>query len=330
LKNTAVVILNFNGKKYLEQFLPSVITNSQEADIVVIDNASTDDSVSFLKSVFPEIKIISLDQNHGFAGGYNEGLKSIENQFLVLLNSDVEVTSGWLKPLISCLSANNIAVVQPKILDFNKKTHFEYAGAAGGFIDYLGFAFCRGRVFDTCEVDKNQYDDPSEIFWATGAAFGIRNEVFKRFGGFDDRFFAHMEEIDLCWRLKNEGLEIHYEPTSLVYHVGGGTLNKENPLKTFLNYRNNLAMLFKNLPGSVLFQIIFLRVVIDGISSIKYLIEGKFASIWAIIRAHFAFYGLIPYLWQKRSKTFLAYKTLHRKSVVWQYFVQNRKTFPEL
>jgi GT2 family glycosyltransferase len=331
LKNTAVVILNFNGKKHLEQFLPSVITHSQEADIVIIDNASTDDSVSFLKSVFPEIIIICLDKNHGFAGGYNEGLKQVGNLNLVLLNSDVEVTPNWLPPLISKLESNeNIAAAQPKILDFNNKTHFEYAGAAGGFIDFLGFAYCRGRVFDTCEADLGQYDESSEIFWATGAAFAIKKKVFDQSGGFDARFFAHMEEIDLCWRLKNEGLEIYYEPTSLVYHVGGGTLNKENPFKTFLNYRNNLAMLFKNLPGSVLIPILFLRVVIDGISSVKFLKEGKFSSIWAIIRAHFAFYGMIPYLSEKRSKTFLAYKSLHSKSIVWQYFAQNRKTYPEL
>jgi GT2 family glycosyltransferase len=331
LKKAAVVILNYNGRNYLEQFLPKVILYSQEAEIIVIDNASTDDSISFLQNSFPEIRIIILAQNFGFAGGYNEGLKQVTNPILVLLNSDVEVTANWLSPLISRLESNeNIAAVQPKLLDFNRKSHFEYAGAAGGFIDYLGFAYCRGRVFDTCEEDTKQYNNASEIFWATGAAFAIKKQVFEAFGGFDARFFAHMEEIDLCWRIKNTGLQIFYEPLSTVYHVGGGTLNKENTFKTFLNYRNNLAMLFKNLPGHLLFPIIFIRVIIDGISSLKFLKEGKFSSIWAIIKAHFAFYAMIPYLWKNRSKTFLAHKSLYSKSVVWQYFAQNRKIYPEL
>ncbi len=331
MRQTAVVILNYNGIDHLRQFLPSVVAYSQDADLIVIDNASTDDSIPFLETTYSSIRIISLKQNYGFAGGYNLGLLEVRNPFLVLLNSDVELTQDWLKPLVARLSSNeNIAAVQPKILDYKRKTHFEYAGAAGGFLDNLGFAFCRGRVFDTCEPDNCQYQTASEIFWATGAALAIKKSVFDRFGGFDDRFFAHMEEIDLCWRIKNTGLHIYYEPLSTVYHLGGGTLNKENTFKTFLNYRNNLAMLFKNLPSSQLFQTLFLRMIIDGISSIKFLKEGKFSSIWAIIKAHFAFYGMIPYLLKNRSKSFLAYSQLHRKSVVWQYFVQNKKTFPEV
>ena len=331
MKHAAVVILNFNGKQHLQQFLPSVISHSSEADIIIIDNASTDDSLTFLSQTYPQIRQIKLSQNHGFAGGYNLGLREVHNTCVVLLNSDVEVSPNWLEPLISRLNSDSqIAAVQPKILDYNKKNHFEYAGAAGGFVDYLGFAYCRGRVFDTCEPDTKQYQVASEIFWATGAALAIKKQVFDSFGGFDDRFFAHMEEIDLCWRIKNSGLKIFFEPQSSVFHLGGGTLNKENTFKTYLNYRNNLAMLCKNLPASKVIQTIFIRMIIDGISSVKFIKEGKFSSIWAIIRAHFAFYGMLPYLIKNRSKTFLAYSELHKKSVVWQYFIQGKKTFTEL
>lgn len=331
MKEIAVVILNFNGEDFLRKFLGNVVENSPEADIYVIDNASSDGSVAYVSETFSQVKIVSLKQNFGFAGGYNHGLNDIPNPYFLLLNSDVEVTPNWLKPLILRIkSREDIAVVQPKILDYTNKKVFEYAGAAGGFLDVFGYAFCRGRVFDTLESDQGQYNDPVEIFWATGASFLIKSEVFKSFGGFDARFFAHMEEIDLCWRIKNAGMKVYYEPNSTVFHVGGGTLHKSNPFKTFLNYRNNLAMMFKNLPGKYIFQIIIFRMILDGISALKFLKEGSFKDIWAILRAHFAFYSWIPYLLKNRSVTFLAYPSLLKKSVVFEYFVKSHKIFKEI
>jgi len=331
LKEVAVVILNYNGEKFLKDFLGNVVRNSQEADIYVIDNASVDGSLAFVSDNFSDVKIIRLKENLGFAGGYNEGLKEIPNPYFLLLNSDVEVTPNWLTPLISRIkSGQNIVAVQPKILDFRQKDRFEYAGAAGGFLDVFGYAFCRGRVFDSLEADHGQYDDARQIFWATGACFLIKAAVFKDFGGFDARFFAHMEEIDLCWRINNAGLQVYYEPKSTVYHVGGGTLHKSNPFKTFLNYRNNLAMMFKNLPGKYLIPIIFIRMILDGISALKFLKEGSFRDIWAIIRAHFAFYSWIPYLIKNRSSTFYGFPFLLKKSVVFEYFGKSKKNYQEI
>ncbi|MFN8431165.1 MAG: glycosyltransferase family 2 protein [Spirosomataceae bacterium] len=331
MKEVAVVILNYNGEKFLKDFLGNVVQNSQEADIYVIDNASVDGSLAFVSDNFSDVKIIRLKENLGFAGGYNEGLKEIPNPYFLLLNSDVEVTPNWLTPLILRIkSGQNIVAVQPKILDFRQKDRFEYAGAAGGFLDVFGYAFCRGRVFDSLEADHGQYDDARQIFWATGACLLIKSEIFKEFGGFDARFFAHMEEIDLCWRINNAGLQVFYEPKSTVYHVGGGTLHKSNPFKTFLNYRNNLAMMFKNLPGKYLIPIIFIRMILDGISALKFLKEGSFRDIWAIIRAHFAFYSWIPYLLKNRSSTFYAFPFLLKKSVVFEYFAKTRKTYQEI
>ncbi|MCA0363643.1 MAG: glycosyltransferase family 2 protein [Bacteroidetes bacterium] len=331
MKEVAVVILNYNGEKFLKDFLGNVVRNSQEADIYVIDNASVDGSLAFVSDNFSDVKIIRLKENLGFAGGYNEGLKEIPNPYFLLLNSDVEVTPNWLTPLISRIkSGQNIVAVQPKILDFRQKDRFEYAGAAGGFLDVFGYAFCRGRVFDSLEADHGQYDDARQIFWATGACFLIKAAVFKDFGGFDARFFAHMEEIDLCWRINNAGLQVYYEPKSTVYHVGGGTLHKSNPFKTFLNYRNNLAMMFKNLPGKYLIPIIFIRMILDGISALKFLKEGSFRDIWAIIRAHFAFYSWIPYLIKNRSSTFYGFPFLLKKSVVFEYFGKSKKNYQEI
>ena len=247
--DVAIAILNWNGKNWLEKFLPSVISHSENTDIYIIDNASTDDSVAFLKLNFPQVKIIQNTENHGFAGGYNEGLKKIKADIYCLLNSDVEVTENWLNPVVDLFQKDlNISAVQPKILDFNRKNFFEFAGAAGGFIDNLGYPYCRGRIFDEIEEDKGQYNDETEIFWASGCCLFIRSKDFWAENGFDERFFAHQEEIDLCWRLKNSGKKIFYTGKSTVYHVGGGTLNKENPQKTYLNIRNNLSMLLKNLP----------------------------------------------------------------------------------
>lgn len=331
MKNLAVVILNFNGKHFLEQFLKTAIENSPEADVVVVDNCSTDDSVLYIKKSFPTTKVISLEKNYGFAEGYNRGLAELNYDYFILLNSDVEVTQNWIPPLLDlALKNRNVVAIQPKILDYNRKTHFEYAGAAGGFMDVLGFPFCRGRIFETVEEDLGQYNEKSEIFWASGACFFIRSEVFKAQKGFDGRFFAHMEEIDLCWRIQNSGFKIAYQPDSVVYHVGGGTLSSGSSFKTFLNYRNNLAMMFKNLPLSLLFPLIFIRLCLDGIAGIRYLFKGQFANIWAVIKAHFSFYWWIPYLIQNRSKSFLGFNKMYSGSVTWDYFIKQKKTYPEI
>lgn len=331
MKDTAVVILNYNGVGFLKQFLPNVIENSPEADVVVIDNCSTDDSLAFLKENFPEIQVICNNKNHGFAGGYNHGLAQISYENFVLLNSDVEVTPNWLVSILKRAAENpNLAAVQPKILDFNKRDHFEYAGAAGGFLDKFGYAFCKGRVFDTLEKDLGQYQNPTDIFWATGACFFVKAKVFKDLGGFDEHFFAHMEEIDLCWRIHNAGFEIQYEPNSTVFHVGGGTLNKSNPFKTYLNFRNNLAMLYKNLPRHKLFSIIFIRLILDGISSLKFLKDGNVQDFFAVAKAHFSFYSMIPYLSKKRNGSYGAFEKLNDFSVVWRYFAKKQKTYSEI
>jgi len=328
MSKVAIVILNYNGQRFLEKFLPSVIQNADACEIIVADNASTDNSVPFMTQVYPEIRLIQLLHNSGFAGGYNEALKQIKATYYILLNSDIEVTPNWIAPVISLLDANpNIAACQPKIRDYHKPSHFEYAGAAGGYIDWLGYPFCRGRIFDTCEPDTGQYDDAREVFWATGACMFVRADVFHKLGGFDAQFFAHMEEIDLCWRMKNAGYDIYYSPSSTVYHVGGGTLHKSNPRKTFLNYRNGLAMMYKNLPDNQLFSTIFMRLVLDGVSSIKFLLAGSFKDIWAILKAHFAFYAMIPRLERKSPKLL---KDIYPKSIVLAYFLKKKKTFREL
>jgi GT2 family glycosyltransferase len=331
LKQVAVIILNYNGSGFLKQFLPGVIKNSLEADIYVIDNASTDDSINILKSLFKEVKIILLDKNYGFTGGYNKGTANILNPYWILLNSDIEVSPNWIRPILNTLqSEESIAVVQPKILDFNKKNYFEYAGAAGGEIDIFGYAFCRGRIFDHLEQDFGQYNQESDIFWASGACFGIKKEDFKSQNGFDDTFFAHMEEIDLCWRLKNKGKRIVYAHDSHVYHVGGGTLHKSNPFKTYLNYRNNLSMMLKNLPAVYVFPLIFLRLLLDGVSALKLLKDGKFKDILAILKAHFSFYAQIPRLIISRGTSFSGFSDLKKTSIVWQFFGKKKKTYNQI
>ena len=294
MKKLAIVILNWNGKSWLEKFLPSVMQFSGNAAIYVIDNQSTDDSVSFLNMNFPDVKIVLNDKNYGFAEGYNEGLKKIDSEIYCLLNSDVEVTENWTTPILELFEKNSeIAAIQPKILSYTEKTKFEFAGAAGGFIDNLGYPYCRGRIFDDLEIDNQQYDNESEIFWASGCALFIRSKDFWEQNGFDKRFFAHQEEIDLCWRLKNSGRKIFYTYKSVVYHVGGGTLNKQNPKKTFLNFRNNLTMMLKNLPFPNLIWILFLRLILDGIAGIYFGFKNGFAHIWAVVKAHFGFYGQV-------------------------------------
>ena len=327
MNKTAVVILNWNGAKLLQQFLPSVIEFSGDATIYVADNASTDTSIAVLKNEFPSVKIIENTGNYGFAKGYNEALKCVEEPYYALVNSDIEVSENWLQPIEAIFDNEpNSAIIQPKLLDYKKKTHFEYAGAAGGFIDKYGFPFCRGRIFDTLEEDLGQYDTETEIFWATGACFFIRKEVFRSLQGFDGDFFAHQEEIDLCWRANNVGHTIKYCPTSVVYHVGGATLNEANPMKTFLNFRNSLLMLTKNLPKEKLVPIIFIRLCLDGLAGIQFLFKGKVTHTFAILKAHFYFYHLIGRNLKKRTNN---QKTdyFYTKSIVWNYFVQKKNTF---
>jgi GT2 family glycosyltransferase len=327
LKKIAVVILNWNGAKLLEQFLPSVIAHSEEATIYVADNASTDTSIEIIESKFPQITIIKNEGNYGFAKGYNIALQQVEEDYYALVNSDIEVTENWLAPILSFFDNEpNIGIIQPKILDYKNKAYFEYAGAAGGYIDQFGYPYCRGRMFDTLEKDNGQYNDDVDIFWASGACLFIRKDIYRKLNGFDDDFFAHQEEIDLCWRAFNLGYTARYTSKSVVYHVGGATLNEGNPRKTFLNFRNSLLMLTKNLPERKLFLILFLRLCLDGLAGIQFILKGKFKHCWAIVKAHFAFYSLINKNLKKRnSKNRSDY--YRSKSIVYQYFVKNGKVF---
>ena len=326
-KKIAVVILNWNGAKLLEQFLPSVIAHSDEAKIYVADNASTDNSIAVIKEQFPLVTIIQNNGNYGFATGYNVALQQIEEEYYALVNSDVEVTKNWLAPVLSIFdSESNIGIIQPKILDYKNKEYFEYAGAAGGFIDQFGYPYCRGRIFDTIEKDYGQYNDELEIFWASGACFFIRKDVYRKLNGFDDDFFAHQEEIDLCWRAFNLGYKAKYTSQSVVYHVGGATLNESNPKKTFLNFRNSLLMLTKNLPKNKLASILFVRLLLDGLTGIQFIFKGKFSHCWAIIKAHFYFYHLINKTLKKRKAPQLE-NYYHSKSIVYKYFLKNGTVF---
>ncbi|HWY09979.1 MAG TPA: glycosyltransferase family 2 protein [Bacteroidia bacterium] len=333
----AVVILNYNGKLFLEKFLPSVTKFSKNHTVVVADNNSTDDSISFLKNNYPSVQIIQNPVNTGFAQGYNNALKHVDQDYYVLLNSDVEVTENWIGNVISLMDSNsNIAACQPKILDYNNKTKFEYAGAAGGFIDKYGYPFCRGRVFNSLEEDKSQYNNSTEVFWATGACMFVRSKAFWEVGGFDGDYFAHMEEIDLCWRLKNIGYKIYVEPKSIVYHVGGGTLNKLSSRKTFLNFRNNLTTLTKNHPPLFLFLKIIWRMKLDGIAAFKFLFDGQPVHFFAVIRAHFAFYGWLPRTLAKRKKAKLhpnfkySMGRAYDGNVVLEHFIRKKNSFSEL
>ena len=329
MKKIAVVILNWNGVKLLEQFLPSVMLYSPEATIYLADNASTDSSIEFVKTNYPDIKIIQNEGNFGYAQGYNVALQHVEEPYFCLLNSDVEVTENWLKPILEIFEKEkNVAIIQPKILDFKNKSLFEYAGAAGGFIDKYGYPYCRGRIFETVEKDNGQYNDFYEIFWASGACFFIRKEVFNRLGGFDESFFAHQEEIDLCWRSKNAGYKTYYTFQSIIFHVGGATLKESNPKKAFLNFRNSLLMLVKNLPEGKILPIIFTRLFLDGIAGIQFILKGKFSHCWAIIKAHFHFYHLLNKYLKKRTnnQTESYFKT---NSIVYNYFIKGGKVFEE-
>tara|TARA_B100002052_G_scaffold765_1_gene727 strand:+ start:525 stop:1523 length:999 start_codon:yes stop_codon:yes gene_type:complete len=329
---TAIVILNWNGKKLLAEFLPSVIKHSAHlATIYVADNASTDTSVAFVQAEFPQVKIIQNASNGGYAKGYNDALQYLDEELLILMNSDIKTTSGWLEPMIKAFETDsNLGAAQPKLLDLKKKTHFEYAGAAGGFLDSLGYPFCRGRIFDTCEEDTGQYNDSLEIFWATGACLAVRKSVFWQAGALDEDFFAHQEEIDLCWRIKNLGYSIQYIGESVVYHLGGATLEQMNPKKTFLNFRNNLMLLLKNVAGFKVYPILFARMCLDGIAAFKFLTEGKPKHFTAVLKAHFNFYAQIPKLLNKRARTSGNQPYAKVKSIVWEYFIRKNKHYTDI
>ncbi len=333
----AIVILNWNGAHLFERFMPSVTENSniEGVGIFVADNGSTDQSVNYIKKNYPKIHTIELGTNHGFAKGYNLALQKIEAEYFVLLNSDVEVTPNWLAPCIDFLDNHpKVAAVQPKILSYTHRNHFEYAGAAGGYIDRWGFPFCRGRILSVTEEDAGQYDDPVSLMWATGACMFIRAKVFKESGGFDDDFFAHMEEIDLCWRLKNQGWQVGFVPTSVVYHLGGATLSYQSPQKVFLNFRNNLWMLFKNLPERKLLPVMFFRMVLDGIAALHFLSVGQFSAFGAVLKAHKAFYGSIKKLTAKRKQLLLKvvkdrHPEIFNGSMVMRFYLKKQKKFTD-
>ena len=326
----AVVILNYNGKAHLEKFLPGIVRYSPEAKVVVADNGSTDDSITFIQKNFPPVEIIDIGKNLGFCEGYNFALTKVEADYFVLLNNDVEVTERWLAPLRDLLDGDtNIAAVQPKILSYHHKKQFEYAGAAGGFIDTLGYPFCRGRIFETTEEDNGQYNDTLPVFWATGACLMIRSKLFNDLGGFDRDFFAHMEEIDLCWRLKRLGHKIFYCGSSTVYHVGGGTLSAGNPRKTYYNFRNGLDMLIKHQRASRLLWTLPLRVVLDWVAALKFLL-GSPAHTWAVWRAHWYVLLHLGTILSKRKRlkhTNFRVSEVYPGSIIWKYFVLGRKTF---
>ena len=324
----AIVILNWNGEVLLERYLPSVIQYSGDADIYMADNASTDRSVDFVKSNFPQIKIIQNSVNGGFAKGYNDALRSVDADVFCLLNSDVEVTENWLEPIKDGFKTlKDAAIIQPKILDLMRKEYFEYAGAAGGFIDQLGYPFCRGRIFQELEKDTGQYDDIKEIFWATGACMFIKSEVYRSLDGFDEDYFAHQEEVDLCWRAKNEGYKVYYIGASKVYHLGGSTISNMNPKKTYVNFRNSLFSITKNLPRRKALLIIFLRLLLDAVAGIRFIFQFKFKHCFAIIKAHLAFYVKFRRMYRKREKHNFIKKYYITKSIVWSHFVHHVKNF---
>ena len=326
----AIVILNWNGQKLLEQFLPSIIEHSQEATVYVVDNASTDNSVEFVKKHFPTIQHIQNGENGGFAKGYNEALQHIKADIFCLLNNDVKVTKGWLSPIVSAFQNQpNTVIVQPKILDYKHKAYFEYAGAAGGFIDKYGYPYCRGRIFNTVEKDEGQYDDSTDILWASGACLFIRKDIYEILNGFDEKFFAHMEEIDLCWRAKNLGYQIKYIGTSAVFHLGGGTLQNTNPKKTYLNFRNSLYTLVKNAQGNLLL-LVFVRLFLDGIAGLKFLVELKPKHTFAVLNSHFSFYINLRRVLKQRKSLQKKKKYHQTTSIVWSYFVNKKTTFNSL
>jgi GT2 family glycosyltransferase len=336
MTEVAVVILNYNGRKFLQQFLPSVIQHSGDAKIYVADNGSTDDSIDFLEKEFSAVEIIKINDNRGYCGGYNFALSKIDAEYFILLNSDIEVTERWIDPIIELMKGNPlIAAAQPKILSFTEKEKFEYAGAAGGFIDILGYPFCRGRIFNNLENDKGQYNDTREVFWATGACLFVRGSVFKQIGGLDEDFFAHMEEIDLCWRMQRANYLIYYCGESKVYHVGGGTLSKSNPRKTYLNFKNGLSLIFKNFPSASLLWKFPFRLMLDWAAACLFLIRGQVNDSVAVLQAHYQFFFTIKIELKKRKDIRMSlptYEVHHQVKTLlpFQYFILGNKTYEEI
>lgn len=327
----ALVILNYNGASLLSEYLPSVLAHSEGAEVWVIDNASTDDSARVLEEEFPQVKVLFNTENSGYAGGYNWGLPQIEADVYGLLNSDLQVTPGWLEPLTQMLQDDpEISVVQPKIKDLKKPDDFEYAGAAGGFLDRLGYPFCRGRVFQSIETDLGQYNDTIPIFWATGACFLVRSSVFHELGGFDQDYFAHQEEIDFCWRAQNAGHQVWYNGNSAVFHLGGSTLSNMNPRKTFLNFRNSLFTLLKNAPRGEVFVLLFTRMLLDAVAAFVFLLQRKPKHSWAVFRSHMAFYRMGRRIWVKRRKSKSFVKFYKTTSIVWLHYVQQVREYKGL
>ncbi len=335
MSHTAVMILNWNGQDFLEQFLPILIqyTPSALADIIIADNNSSDGSRDWLKRNHPQVRVIKLGKNYGFAEGYNRAIAACSHDNLVLLNSDIEVTDNWLPPLLASFEDSTIAAVMPKILSQTNRDQFEYAGASGGFIDRFGYPFCRGRIFDSVEKDSGQYDSPIPVFWTTGACMLIRREVFEEAGGFDPDFFVHMEEIDLCWRLQRLGYTLLVNPASSVYHVGGGTLANDSSRKLYMNYRNNLFLLYKNLPDHQLFPVLASRLILDGVAAAMYLLTGRWRYVTAVLRAHLKFYLGMRKLHAKRRQNPVQRARLRgifNQSIVIQYFLMGNKSYKDL
>ena len=328
IPSVAVVILNWNGLKHLETYLPSVVKYSENATVYMADNASTDDSILFTEKNFPTVKIIRNNSNGGFAKGYNEALMELKEDYFVLLNSDVEVTSNWIKPVIETIeNTENVCIAQPKIKAYLNKKEFEYAGAAGGFIDFLGYPFCQGRVFDTLEKDTGQYNESREIFWATGACMFVKAAIFNQLGGFDERYFAHMEEIDLCWRAKNLGYSVYYVAESTVFHLGGGTMKNTNPRKTFLNFRNSLLTLYKNDNTPYRKIKLLLRLALDGMAFFKLFVSSGPKHAFAILKAHFSFYRMNKIRSAVESPNTSG---ILKSSIVWSYYGKGVKYFSQL
>lgn len=335
MKNTAVVILNYNGEKYLRQFLPLVITHTASCRIIVADNCSTDNSLDYVTEHHPQVETLCLKENYGYSKGYNEALKQIESKYYILLNSDVEVTANWTDSIIQMMENDpQLAAAQPKILSWHQKSHFEYAGAGGGFIDTLGYPFCRGRIFNSLEEDKGQYNDVEQIFWATGACLFIRADLFHQLNGFDPDFFAHMEEIDLCWRIQGAGYKVMYNGHSTIFHVGGGTLHKSNPRKTYLNFRNGLALIYKNYSFIELWLKFPLRIMLDIVAAVKFMIFDTAADGGAVLRAHAHFWQDWRQNYKKRRATQKTKKyqsaAIYKGAIVFDYFIKGKTKFSDL
>ncbi len=336
MKPIAVIILNWNGKDLLESFLPVVIKNTPEhlAQIYVADNGSTDGSVEFVKSIFPMVHVIELDNNYGFSGGYNRAIEQIQELYSVLLNSDVAVSEGWLQPMYDYMQQHNdVGACQPKIRSYRNPNFFEYAGAAGGYIDKYGYPFCRGRIMNVVEEDYAQYDHPAYIFWASGACLMIRTELYKNLGGLDELFFAHMEEIDLCWRIWAQGYKVVYLPQACVYHLGGATLNKTNSFKTYLNFRNNWYMIYKN--SKHITRILFIRFFLDVLAFLKFLLGFEFKNAMAVVKAHGVFLFTYHKLRKKRKQNIEKtvckdIPVIYQKSIIYQFFIKRKKYYHEL